>query len=250
MFLAVWMLYAADRLLDARPLSSGIALPDLEERHLFHHRHRSWLVPAIAVAAIPLAVLTHHLAPPVLHLYALLACLLGGYLLLVHAQPGPSAGARRLPKEFAVGLFFPAAVFIPTVARAPALRPALLPGALLFAAVCVLNCLFLYAWEHPHDRSRAHITTRISLQLLVPAARFLACGAAVVALLGFGGWPPLHGLSHPACLALAAGTSAVLLLILHRVRANVPALRLRALADLVLLTPLAILLLFTARHLR
>ena len=39
--------------------------------------------------------------------------------------------------------------------------------ALLLAATCSLNCLFLYAWEHPGPRSRAHWSTRWATNHLV-----------------------------------------------------------------------------------
>lgn len=257
MFLAVWMLYAADRLLDARPLAVGIASPELEERHHFHHKRRAIFVPCIALATIPLAFLLHRLATPVLDLYALLTSLLAGWLLLVHAQPLASGGKRRLPKEFAVGLFFPAAVFIPSVARAPALRLSLLPGALMFAGVCTLNCLFLYAWEHPGDRSQAHATTRWTLQHLVPLATGLLISSVVLSTIGLQErWPREIGASlffpmpHPAMLPAACALSTTLLLGLHVMRARLPSLQLRAMADMALLTPLLFFLLMRLQHLR
>lgn len=238
MFLAVWILYAADRLLDARPLLTSASAPELEERHRFHHRHRGTLLPLLALAALPLAALLHHSNPAVLHLYIMLASLLGGWLLIVHA--GPSPGARRLPKEFAVGIFFPAAVFIPTVARAPWLRVTLLPSALLFAAVCTLNCLFLYAWEHPGNRNKAHGSTRWCLDHLT----FLATVVALLSgVLGLGAaWFPDHigllrALPRPWAMPLACLVSTCLLLLLDRRWRSFHPVRLRAWADLVLLTP-------------
>lgn len=249
MFVAVWLLYAADRLLDARPLSAGPGgfnprTAELEERHRFHHRHRAAFLRCIVVATLPLAFLLHRLAAPVLHLYALLAALLAGWLLLVHAQPAPSSTTRRLPKELAVGIFFPAAVFIPTVARAPQLQPALFPGALLFAGVCSLNCLMLYAWEHPHDRSRAHATTRWALRHLVALGSGIVAASAALAVATLytrpASWPDLAALPHAAGIALCCALSAALLLLLHRLRSRIAPLHLRAFADLVLLTPLLI----------
>lgn len=250
MFLAVWMLYAADRLLDARPLlvaSARAETADLEERHRFHHTHRKFFVPFIAAAAFPLAYLLHRLAPPVLHLYALLVCLLADWLLLVHVRPAPSAGVRRLPKEFAVGVFFPAAVFIPTVARGPGLRLALLPGALFFAGVCTLNCLFLYAWEHPLDRTRAHASTRWAMGHLVPSALWFTLAATAFAaavsrpeVSRHIGWTRGPHLEHPASLPAACALSAASLLLLHVQRHRLPSLTLRALADVALLTPLLV----------
>ncbi len=240
-FVGVWMLYATDRLLDARPLAEGVCPPDLEERHYFHNRHRHRFFPALVAVTLPFAYLLHRLAPPVLHLYSLLAALLGGWLLLVHAETSPKS-SRRLPKELAVGLFFPAAIFIPTVARAPGLRLFLLPDALLFAGICSLNCLFLYAWEHPDDHSRAHATTRYALNRLLGLTCFLLATSLAVAVamsaLPRTGLMHASRLPHPSAVPIACAFTAALFLLLHIVRDQLPPLRLRALADLVLLTPL------------
>ena len=224
MFVAVWMIYAADRLLDARVLDSGVGKVDgLEERHRFHHAHRTGFLAGIGVAALGLLYLLHRIDARALHLYALLATLLGVWMLLIHVR---GANHRRLPKEIAVGLFFPAAVFIPTVARDPGMRLSLLPVAVLLAGVCALNCLLLYAWEHPKDRSGAHGTTRWAMGHLdaLAAGLVVAAGAGVV-------W-------QRGGLAVACGLSVGLLWGLDRVRGRVGAINLRAAADLVLLTPL------------
>jgi cell division protein FtsW (lipid II flippase) len=218
MFVAVWMIYAADRLLDTH---------DLEARHHFHHRHRTQFLSAILLTAIILACLLHRIDVRALHLYALLATLLAAWLLLIHARPSSN---RRLPKEVAVGLFFPAAVFIPTVARVPQLRTALLPAAALFAAVCTLNCLFLYAWEHPDDRSQAHATTRWATSHLTHLAASVVLLSTLAA-----------GLAHTSMLqrpALACAISSASLLLLHIFRSRFSAIHLRATADVVLLSPL------------
>ena len=105
MFLAVWMLYAADRLLDARQLfANPLHTEDLEARHLFHHRHATAFLTVIAFAAIALASLLHELLPQALALYAVLGTLLFAWFLLIHgrghARATPSSGLhRRLPKE-------------------------------------------------------------------------------------------------------------------------------------------------------
>jgi hypothetical protein len=234
MFVAVWMLYAADRLLDARPLPGGAVPPELEERHRFHHRHRTAFLSTMVLASGVLAGLLHRINADALRLYALLAALLAGWLLLIHARPLPSDQIRRLPKELAVGLFFPAAIFIPTVARAPQLQIALLPAAALLAGICTLNCLFLYAWEHPAPRTRAHWTTRWAtghLRLLTLGV--IACAAFVAALSGQRALPHLD-----LAPALASSLSAALLIALDANRRRWRAVTVRACADLVLLTPL------------
>lgn len=224
MFLAVWILYAADRLLDARE-----GPPEaLEERHHFHRRHRRAFLTGIAVAAIALAALTPELYPPALRLYALLGGLLAGYFLLIHTRV---AGERRLPKELAVGIFFAAAIFIPTVARHPELRLHLLAPALLFGALCALNCMYLYAWEHPASltegpRVAAHSTTAFLTSHLTAAAMLITAASTLTAVF-----------AHTLTLVYPIAVSAALLLGLDRFRARLSQLTLRASADLALLTP-------------
>lgn len=244
MFVAVWMLYASDRLLDARPLPDGSAPPELEDRHRFHQRHRRGFLSMIVVAACALVVLLHLLDPRALHLYALLAALLSAWLLLIHARPAPSAASHRMPKELAVGIFFPAAVFIPTVARLPQLRLDLLPAALLFAAVCTLNCLFLYAWEHPvtgtRTRTRAHWTTRWATNHLAILAIVIAAASCALVCSSLLHALPSSSIRLQHASALLAGCtllSSLLLLLLHELRRALKPVHLRALADLVLLTP-------------
>jgi hypothetical protein len=291
MFLAVWMIYAADRLLDARllearppdapPLESRISefrlsTSDLEARHRFHHRHRTAFVTFIALSSIALAALLHRIDPNSLHLYALLATLLAVWMLLIHSQPllihshpplpihtrpVPHIAVHRLPKELAVGLFFPAAVFIPTLARttpSPAalhflgsaafwIRPTLLPSAILFACVCTLNCLCLYAWEHPTPRAQnpddtphtddipqqpAHWTTRWATAHLTYLALVILAASTIASV----------SRALPIALpALACSLSTAALFALNLYRRRLSPIHLRAAADLVLLTPLVFL---------
>jgi hypothetical protein len=245
MFVAVWMIYAADRLLDARLLDARLLdahrQPDLEARHRFHHRHRSRFLTVIALGALALVYLLHRIDTRALHLYVLLATFLAVWMLLIHARPLPTGLTRRLPKELAVGIFFPAAVFIPTVARAPWLQLALLPAAALFACVCMLNCLYLYAWEHPAPRLQAHWTTRWATNHLTHTAVLvltLSSAAAALSLLHHFPFTMGHATTLPA---LACAISATSLLLLNALRSRISAIHLRASADLVLLTPLLLL---------
>ncbi len=241
MFLAVWNLYAADRLLDARciasaALSHGSISPDLEARHLFHARFRSRFLFVIGASTLLLAVILPGLPASALRLDALLGTLLAGYFILIHATPV----AQRLPKEIAVGAFFAAAVFIPTIARDPSLRSALLPAALLFGALCSLNCLCIYGWEHraiprrhseePALRAAAgpHPATRFALTHL-PLLHFLLLTLAL-----------LVALRSRSPIALAVAIAAAGLLALDRVAPRLCRIDLRAAADLALATPLLV----------
>lgn len=233
MALAVWILYAADRLLDTRRLNprNPHALSDeLEPRHLFHHAHRRVFLAGIACAAVGLGTLLPQLDTRAIRLYIVEGALLVAWFLILHA----TRSAHRLPKEIAVGLFFSAAVFIPTVARVPTLRPALLPVAILFAALCSLNCLFIYAWEHEGARPGArppHATTRLALAHLPALAILIAITSAAAGLTPH----------SPKPILAACALSAAALLVLDRNRHHLGRTNLRAAADIALLTPLLVL---------
>jgi hypothetical protein len=232
MALAVWMLYAADRLMDARLLDIDPTHHEgLEARHYFHHRHRSTFLIGIVLSSIALAILLPRLEAAAIHLYLILGGLVSGYFILIHA----TRSAHRLPKEIAVGLCFAAATFIPTVARRPDLRLPLLPSALLFAALCSLNCLFIYFWEHedsPADHP-VHTITRLALNNLPQLTILLTLVAAALTLLD-------HRTPWPIPCSIACSTA--LLLVLHNHRLAIAPITLRAAADLALTTPLLLLL--------
>ncbi|NYF81293.1 hypothetical protein [Granulicella arctica] len=220
MSIAVWLLYATDRLLDSRTTDTHT----LEARHHFHHRHRRAFLTTILLSAATLAALLPRLTPASIRLYLIEGSFLVAYFILIHA----TRSAHRLPKEFAVGLFFAAATFIPTISREPSLRLPLLAPAILFSALCSLNCLFIYAWEHHSSDPTAHLTTRIALQSLKPLATALLLASTALTLLD-------HQAPWPIPASIALSTAALLLL--HRYRHTIPATTLRAAADLALLTP-------------
>ncbi len=209
MFLAVWILYVVDRLLDARRAVG------LEVRHHFHDAHRTAFLAAIGVASAGLLALVVLARLPALTfaLYLGLAAALALWFAFVHRGP-----CRTLPKEFVTGAFFSAAIFIPFASR-----QTLVP-AILFAALCSLNCLYIQTWENP-EGGAAHASTGI-------ARRFLP--QISLALI-------LFPLVHLGPISLAISAAAALLVLLHRFRGDVEATTLRAAADLVLLTPVLVL---------
>lgn len=237
MALAVWTLYAADRLMDARTLDTRPHLfADLESRHYFHHRHRTSFLTGIFLVAIALALLLPHLEASAIRLYLILGAFVFGYFVLIHVTRSAAAQhiAHRLPKEIAVGICFAAATFIPTVARHPELRLALLPSALLFGALCSLNCLYIYAWEHTHHRRDIHIhpITRLALHHLSLLTTILVASSSALAFLD-------HQSPWPISCAIAI--AALLLLLLHDRRLTLDPVTLRAAADLALTTPILLL---------
>ena len=248
LFVAVWMLYAADRLLDARPVTDA-APTELQERHRFHWRHRRLFLPALLVCALALLGFLPQLDAQILRLYGVLAVGLAGWLLLVHLGRRKVSGrSLRLPKEWVVGPFFALAAGIPALARVPGLLWQVAPFAALFAAVCTLNCLLLYAWEHaaagfeapelPDRGSEAHAFTRWA-SLHMPALALLVllasgCLASVTSSRSAGSALPMH----LAVFALACEAAALALLLLHTHHDRMRPLVLRVAADAALLTPL------------
>lgn len=222
MFLAVWMLYVADRLLDARPLGDR-RVTELERRHHFHHKYRLGFCWGIGFACAGLAALLPEMPRVELERYMLLGILLVGWFGLIHTVTKP------LPKEFMVGIFFAAAVFIAGTVRATGMGEALLFPAVMLGVVCCLNCVFIYAWESGAGfLARAHHGTKLAARIVV----LVALGVAGVC--GLGSLLPGPGRQ----ILLACAESALLLLGLHFLRERIEKTSLRAFADFALLTPL------------
>jgi hypothetical protein len=110
----------------------------------------------------------------------------------------------------------------------------LLPSALLFAALCSLNCLFIYAWEHEdhHTHRPTHAITHLALLNLPLLTILLTLTSAAVALFDH---------QAPQTIPCATAISAAFLLLLHIRRHSIARTTLRAAADLALTTPILLL---------
>ena len=224
MFLAVWALYAADRLLDG----AGGAAEDLEARHRFHRRHSRGFRVALAAVSLALIPLIPAIPTAMLRLYFGLAALLAAWFLTVHLL------ARRrtltLPKELMPGLFCPAASFIPVWASVGFAHLGLALAAGGYALLVMLNCLSIYAWEH-EELAAAHWTTRLGARYL----QQLGVATVLLSLLTI----HLAG-EQTAPIFIATALASALLLALNQIRDSLEPTDLRAAADLVLLTPLLV----------
>ncbi len=215
LFLAVWLLYVADRLLDARSPGSAHGL---QARHLFHARYQRVFLVTAAVAAMALASLLAMMPPADRRLDVILAaCLLGWFGLIHWLSP---AGA--LPKELVTGLFFGAAACIPALTRHSAGSIAF--DAALFAALCTLNGLLISDWEQPLGQRVRGVS---------PSRRSAALASALLLLILFAFLFTTLQLAFLLAIALAT----LLLLALQAARDSIAPTTLRACADLVLLTP-------------
>ncbi len=223
MFVAVWLVYAGDRLLDSRTDQT-----QLEDRHRFHYRHWRRFAAGMGVASIALVPLVHAIPWTILKLYLGLSALLLAWIALVHRNL-PS-NTSRLPKELMPGVFCAAAAFIPVWASVGVRSNGLLLAAIFYALLCTLNCWAIFAWEHP-DTLHAHPTTRFGVRWLREV------GIVATAL-------PLLTLyfceAHLAPIFIAIALAAGLLIALDHVHDSLQRTDLRAAADLVLVTPLLI----------
>lgn len=235
--LAAWAVYIVDRLLDARTALRTANLNSLRERHRFHHRHRSVLIPVAIAASFAAAWIVFALMPwaarernSVLALAALV------YFTRVHSPRklpfGFATLSRLLKKEMLVGLLFTAACALPAISRAsthatPTMGP-MYAAAALFAMLAWLNCHAIDRWEVCEQQSGKS-------QILFPAS-LLAFACLLFAAVLSSTEP------RPAALVVTAAVSVLLLALIDCLRGRLTPLAVRAGADLALLAPLALLL--------
>lgn len=253
LFGGTWLLYIADRIFDGlRPTAR------LRERHLFYIRNRAAvLLAAIPVIAFLAWLIFAHMLPAARRDDLVLFAAAAAYFCCVHLRAAKSE--RWFPKELMVALIFASATAVPAFARlapgpAPTAvfhatvianqSPAVLPIlAILFAALCWLNCIAIEKWEQASELCRpAHPplshnppaqisdSTRWGqqhLRLISIAITFAPIATAALLLRS----------NLPAAeLCFAASLSSALFLALDR--APLSTFHLRIAADAALLTPL------------
>jgi hypothetical protein len=236
--LAVWAVYIADRLLDARAAPRMGATHRLHERHRFHWLHRGILAPLAVAAACAAAILIAVFMPPgTLAKNSVLAAAALLYFTRVHTGLKPPTRMGRLlaallSKELLVGLLFTAGCVLPAFSRAAAN-----PGEPLWPLTTVAVCFALLAWLNCHaiDRWESREESPAAAQIFAPAGLLVFAAITLAAVLF-----PLH--PRFCALAAAGAAGALLLALLDRLRNRLTPLAVRAAADLVLLTPLALLL--------
>ena len=232
--LVAWAAYIVDRLLDARAALAACQLHRLRERHRFHWRHRSILIPVAIAATCAAASIVFFLMPAgARERNSLLATAAFAYFTRVHSSRMPSKFLfPLLSKELLVGLLFTAACALPAMSRAAAQPGAslrILTGPVLFlAALAWLNCHAIERWE-----SRGPSPGN-------PTVFSAACLLTLVGLLSVVLLAPND--LRLAALVTAGTASALLLTLLDHFRHRLTPIALRAAADLVLLTPLILLL--------
>jgi hypothetical protein len=238
--IGTWLIYITDRILDGFRKSPNVLL---HRRHHFHAQHRrAFLAAALIAGGILISLIVNRMSAnartedTVLFLIALL------YLFIVH-RPGNGYQAW-LPKELAVGAVFAAATAVPAWSRLTEGRTQLLPGILVFATLCWLNCAAIERWESgPTPLSNgatkppatSHVTTRW-------AADRLEVVALIVAAISLFLWIGTRiAVLTTAPIYLAAFLAAFCFAVMDRHRERFSTLHLRIAADAILLTPLLLL---------
>lgn len=225
--LVVWVIYLADRLLD------GFSVADkrlLKERHRFCQRHRAAVSALGIIGALAGTWLAYEgLNAADVRSGIILGGFVGAYMLCVHL--GGPAALRIFPKEIAVGVLFAAGTALPIFSQPKAFSWDGLYSWLLFALVCVLNCVAIERWE---DELVANATAKERPHVVRWVDSRIAIFATGTALLGIAGLWLLRSDSNAIA---AAGTAALLILLLNSIRTRLSGHAVRVLADAALLIP-------------
>jgi hypothetical protein len=255
--LVVWLIYTVDRLLDGQSNVAGYSSagmgagdspdafgPPLRQRHVFHRMHgRGMAVAAAVVAAFTTILVLARIGEQVLKMAVPVALILVLYMAWVHLGRGRLLA--RLPKEVAVGGIFAAGVALPVWSRIGARRWEFCLLALLFAAVCALNCVAIEEWERVRARGRERgvwidaTSGRLSTATFA-SGKFAVALAICAALLT----PVVRLRGEFSAIEAAIAVSALLILILDLMRERISADGLRVLVDVALLLPALVVLAF------
>ena len=224
--LVTWCIYISDRILDTQWALLAKEVHCLRKRHHFHWKHRRVFIPlALAAACISTWIVVSFMPVGTCERNALLALASIIYFSGVHSHTKVRA---FLPKELLVAILFTAGCVLPTVGRTGKLSATFVVVIVFFAGLAWLNCRAIECWE---SFGQTYCGTQIQY-----VAGLLALAGVVSAIILFA--PN----SREAALIGTGAVSAVLLALLDGIRGRLTPMALRSVADLVLLTPLVLLI--------
>ncbi len=224
--LVTWAVYISDRLLDAQSAFRFEQIQHLRTRHHYHWQHRRvFIALALAVACSAVWIVVSFMPSGARERNMLLALASAIYFSSVHA---PTGRRRLLPKELLVAILFTLGCALPVIGRSTAISPAFVAACVFFAGLAWLNCHAIERWES------------MGPSCLAPRIRFAASLLTASGLLGAIALLVVD--SRESALIGAGAASAALLGLLDVFRGRMTPLTLRSAADLVLLTPLVLLL--------
>jgi hypothetical protein len=230
LFLTAWLIYLADRFVDSSSLKPN---SPRSLRQDFCLRYRAtWIASVALIAGFDAYVIWRTTA-----IQTFLVGAVVGILALIYLVVNHPLGLiwRSLPaKELAIGVLFAAGTIVALLPRISLSTESALAAA-SFAALCSLNCVSIASWECELDRTQK----KVSIATRHPRAvgyvgRICVLLAFVVFALAIV-FPPVAPIF--ACIGLSA-----LLLSWLNVSRTLETNQRTALADLVLLTPLVVLI--------
>ena len=228
--LGTWSVYVGDRLLDVHSALHSANFSGLRERHYFHWRHRRVLLPlAIAAAAVAAGMIFVLMPVRIREHDSFLAAAALAYFSRVHSPRLQTERPFSFPsKEFLVGVLFTLGCGLPTLSMlhfTGAIHSRnwpLLVAIAFFATLAWGNCRAIELWESG------------SISRIVATLNILG----IIGLLG----AIAYVATPPVSAIFAAGSaSALLLAVLGCSRRRLAPIAVRSAADLVLLTPLFLL---------
>ena len=231
LFFTAWLIYLADRFADTirLPAEAPISL-----RHRFCRKHMVvWWLAIVVIFLVDVALALRTLDLQMLLLGGTLGALCLLYLFINQSLGGKW---RPLPvKEKAIGILFAAGTTLAVVGQLPGLTISFAAGVILFAMLCTFDCLSIAAWERELDAAQGKASFMTSVPIAARALKSIGYAVALAAL----GCAIFWRSALPLWFSL--GASALLLVRLNRAEL-LPRDSRTALADLVLLTPLIVLL--------
>jgi len=234
LFLTVWSIYVADRLLDGfRQAKWDLAT----ERHRFVRRHQKRFIGLLLILLSLAAGLTLKALSIDLIVTGLVLCAVVAIYFTAFVRLFPQLKPLRA-KEFACGFVFAAgtAIGVDAVRHGVLSHPArFLPPILLFAALCIFNCLIIAARERFTDE--ANDPAAASTWWTHLDRDLTAFGMALMALSGSAWFIGSQPYLYSACLI-----SAVALTSVHFFQSHFSSAMPRVLADAALLSPLLLLI--------
>jgi hypothetical protein len=232
-----WLVYISDRILDGVRLTHS---SPLRARHYFYIRHRHrFLRLGLGVAFALVLLILFRMSPVARFEDTIVFSVAILYFAVIHL--GGRRAEHWLPKELAVAVVFAAATIVPAWSLASTVRPVLLLYAVLFAALCFLNCVAIEEWENdsddleirstvlPHPLTQWAQRHLASISFEITGASLLLLSLALRAR---------AGMAPAVCCSL----SAALLFTFHICRRRFTILERRIAADAALLTPVLFLL--------
>ena len=231
LFFTAWLIYLADRFGDSTSLRSS--QPKSLRQEFCLRYGNIWLRVIIGVGMIDAVVVFKAVDYATLMPGAIVGGVTIAYIAINHAR---NEVWQTMPlKELAIGSLFAAGTLVGVAPHVFAVQPTIISVAILFATLCWLNCVSIAIWERNLDR----VQTRHSIATLWLDVNLLVRAVLPIFLIGCGLLVALDFLLLPIALCLA--TSGLLLGALYFVPVSCD--ERTALADVVLLTPLVLLLL-------